>query len=572
MSGVEPRRLWSELTNTQNELTNTQNELTNTQNELTNTQNELTNTQNELTNTQKIFQEFSKEIVSVLSVDNYASKNESVDVGVVVTTKNRFNFLIRSLTSINAQTRKPSEVVVINNGEQFSKSEEREIRTSCNLVSKVQIINGQEFRDVSSCRDKGLRVSTSKYLTYLDDDNLMWPTWLEKSYKYASERNLKLAYGAQLREDSNPCYFSHQFSRSKIMQNNFIDTNSIIHERKFGRWSLGVTRLSDWSFVLNHVNDHPESEITLLQAISTIYKSDAPARISSPLYSPYRLLIGLLHNLIPESLGILEGRKNFCIICSSTNSFSEGPNGRKAAACPTCGSLERHRALKLINEALSGYLHSKPGYGKVIEAAPSEVSKSIFSEYGTRYSSFDKDPEADGRKCDFTADICNLPLQDDSVIEFVALHVLEHVENDTLAMQEISRVLAPNGICILQVPLADPPLTTREDLIENDAERIAVYGQIDHVRLYGEDILYRMKINGLEGFLFSIKEMLPEFLIQILGLEDGARFIIAMPVKNNKSERGMSELSASLRNDFSKLDIFSDLIKERKKSIRVEET
>ena len=163
-------------------------------------------------------------------------------------------------------------------------------------------------------------------------------------------------------------------------------------------------------------------------------------------------------------------------------------------------------------------------------------------------------------------------MQDDSVIEFVALHVLEHVENDTLAMQEISRVLAPNGICILQVPLADPPWTTREDLIENDAERIAVYGQIDHVRLYGEDILCRMKMNGLEGFLFSIREMLPDFLIQILGLEDGARFILAMPVKNNKSEWGMSELSTSLRNDFSKLDIFSDLIKERKRSIRVEET
>ncbi len=50
VSGVEPRELFSQLTNTQNELTNTQNELTNTQNELTNTQNELPNTQNERQN------------------------------------------------------------------------------------------------------------------------------------------------------------------------------------------------------------------------------------------------------------------------------------------------------------------------------------------------------------------------------------------------------------------------------------------------------------------------------------------------------------------------------------------
>ncbi len=51
LSGIEPRRLWSELTNTKNELTNTKNELTNTKNELTNTKNELTDTKNELTKT-----------------------------------------------------------------------------------------------------------------------------------------------------------------------------------------------------------------------------------------------------------------------------------------------------------------------------------------------------------------------------------------------------------------------------------------------------------------------------------------------------------------------------------------
>ncbi len=38
VSGIEPRRLWNELANTQNELANTQNELANTQNELAKTQ------------------------------------------------------------------------------------------------------------------------------------------------------------------------------------------------------------------------------------------------------------------------------------------------------------------------------------------------------------------------------------------------------------------------------------------------------------------------------------------------------------------------------------------------------
>ncbi len=51
LSGIEPRRLWSELANTRNELANTRNELANTRNELANTRNELANTRNELANT-----------------------------------------------------------------------------------------------------------------------------------------------------------------------------------------------------------------------------------------------------------------------------------------------------------------------------------------------------------------------------------------------------------------------------------------------------------------------------------------------------------------------------------------
>ena len=52
LSGLEPRRLWMELNNTQSELANTQSELANTQSELANTQSELANTQSELANTQ----------------------------------------------------------------------------------------------------------------------------------------------------------------------------------------------------------------------------------------------------------------------------------------------------------------------------------------------------------------------------------------------------------------------------------------------------------------------------------------------------------------------------------------
>ena len=509
-----------------------------------------------------MLQELCEEILSIRSQKQNVNIVETVDIGVVVTTKNRPKFLLRSLESINSQSRKPHEILIINNGLQFSESEERELRNSCHLVSNVKIVNAQDVKDVSECRNRGLLASSSRYITYLDDDNVMWPTWLEKSHKFVSENSVDFAYGAQLREDYFPHYFSQKFSHAKIMENNFIDTNSIIHARRYGRWSSGVTRLTDWSFVLNYINEYPASEIVQLHTISTIYKNDAPNRITSPLYSPYKLLIGLLHNLIPGSIEILESKETFCIICNTSSIFIQGPNGRLSATCQTCGSLERHRALKIINEFIWDHLKKSQVLGSIIEVAPSSVSRDIFSEVSIDYQSFDLNPSADGRECDFIADICDIPLDDNSVRQFVALHVLEHVENDHLAMQEISRVLAPNGICILQVPLADSHLNTQEEPISDDAERIAKYGQIDHVRLYGRDIIERLQANGLTGHLISIEEILPEFLVKTLGLRDGMEFILATSSKTLSPLANLEILLDNLRSDFCKLEIFCEIFQE----------
>lgn len=523
---------------------------------------ELTNpSKQELTKTQNQIQKLCDEFIQVISLYCVESESISVDVGVVIITKNRPQLLLRALSSINTQSRKAQEIVIVNNGKEFSVSEELEFKRICKSVSKIQIINGHEFHDVSSCRAVALSAVTTKYVTYLDDDNLMWPLWLEGAFDYLSKNNIDFVYGIQLREDTQPSYFFHNFCDSKIRQANFIDTNSIMHTRLKGRWTPGVSRLSDWSFVLNFLSDHPELKITPLETISTIYKTDAPDRITTSLYSPYKVLIGLLHNLIPSSEQIIEKMIRYCVICNNASSFSPGPNGRKNAACSNCGSLERHRALKIINEVVFDDLMRNQVTGKIIEVAPSGVSRSIFSPYGSNYESFDIDPSADGRDCDFIADLCEMPLANNSVTGFVALHVLEHISNDQQAFQEISRVMAPTGVCILQVPLAEYPQVTQEEFIKDDELRIQRYGQVDHVRLYGEDIIQRMQKNGLEGCFFSIEEMLPDFLMEILGLRDGAKFILATPNEYDLTKRDLNEIVSRLKNDFSRLEIFCELFK-----------
>ncbi len=75
-------------------------------------------------------------------------------------------------------------------------------------------------------------------------------------------------------------------------------------------------------------------------------------------------------------------------------------------------------------------------------------------------------------------------------------HVLEHVPEDRVAMREINRLLAPEGIALIQVPISGDE--TLEDLSLTDPEqRGQLYGQEDHVRSYGRDISDRLSQAGL---------------------------------------------------------------------------
>ena len=64
-------------------------------------------------------------------------------------------------------------------------------------------------------------------------------------------------------------------------------------------------------------------------------------------------------------------------------------------------------------------------------------------------------------------------------------------------MKELYRVLAPGGIAILQVPLENDRATTFEDdSITDPKERAKIFGQYDHVRIYGMDYFEKLASVG----------------------------------------------------------------------------
>jgi SAM-dependent methyltransferase len=96
---------------------------------------------------------------------------------------------------------------------------------------------------------------------------------------------------------------------------------------------------------------------------------------------------------------------------------------------------------------------------------------------------------------DLHLDLHKIEIPDGSVDVVILSHVLEHVDDDIVALKELSRILSPSGRLILQVPLSGGD-TTQDIKLDDPEARLVAYGKTDHVRLYGYDITERLNEAG----------------------------------------------------------------------------
>jgi ubiquinone/menaquinone biosynthesis C-methylase UbiE len=93
----------------------------------------------------------------------------------------------------------------------------------------------------------------------------------------------------------------------------------------------------------------------------------------------------------------------------------------------------------------------------------------------------------------------------------IANHVLEHVDDDLVALSELRRVLKAGGYAILQTPYSSKLTQTFSDPgIDSNSARYQAYGQEDHVRLYGGDIFARIESAGFKSRVATHEEKLAD--------------------------------------------------------------
>jgi ubiquinone/menaquinone biosynthesis C-methylase UbiE len=123
---------------------------------------------------------------------------------------------------------------------------------------------------------------------------------------------------------------------------------------------------------------------------------------------------------------------------------------------------------------------------------------------------------------DVKADITALPFDDKTFDVIFCNHVLEHIPDDTKAMQELYRVMKPGGWGIFQVPLdKNSAKTFQDDRITDPAERTRIFGQYDHVRVYGLDYFDKLQSIGFQVDKINFTEELSDKEIDKYRLEKG---------------------------------------------------
>ena len=166
---------------------------------------------------------------------------------------------------------------------------------------------------------------------------------------------------------------------------------------------------------------------------------------------------------------------------------------RNNVLSPSTLSLERHRLLWLYLQNETDFFSAEK---KVLHFAPEQAFYKRFRKLkNLDYTTTDLlSPLADVK-----ADICNLPFEDNSYDIILCNHVLEHIPDDTKAMQELYRVLKLNGMAILQIPQdLNREVTFEDNSITDKKERAKIFGQYDHVRIYGRDYFEKLRRIGFK--------------------------------------------------------------------------
>ena len=181
-------------------------------------------------------------------------------VSVIVRTKDRPGLLANAIRSIAGQTYANVEIVAVNDG---GMEVEDLVRS---LAGNIPVLytSHETSRGRSAAANAGLRAARGSYLTFLDDDDVLYPDHVETLVSYLLATGEKVAYSSVLnvffegppdRPESRAreeLVFNHDFDPDLLLFENYIPNMSVLFSKEIlplvEGFHEGLVLFEDWDF------------------------------------------------------------------------------------------------------------------------------------------------------------------------------------------------------------------------------------------------------------------------------------------------------------------------------------
>lgn len=171
-------------------------------------------------------------------------------ITVVIPCYNYADYVAHAIDSVLAQSKQPNEIIVINDG-----SKDNSLAIINGYKDKVRIID-QENQGIVATKNRGIDEATSDWILFLDADDVLHPTYLEKFYAAARTKNADVIYSAmQFTGKEADVFWSRPFSRRSLRKGNYINNSALIRREPLqnaGGYNKAMSfGYEDWELYLN---------------------------------------------------------------------------------------------------------------------------------------------------------------------------------------------------------------------------------------------------------------------------------------------------------------------------------
>ncbi len=200
-------------------------------------------------------------------------------------------------------------------------------------------------------------------------------------------------------------------------------------------------------------------------------------------------------------------------------------------ACPFCGATDHDRLYARYLDEILAKDHGSQGI-QIVDFAPvrslSAYIRRKMSPHPGAYRTADLFmPDVDDR-----VDLMDMRLYRDGQFDFfICSHVLEHVNDDRMALRELFRITKPGGSGIVMVPVPlDVDEVDEDPSITDEAVRWRRFGQCDHVRLYSKKgLVERLRQTGFQVAELGISHFGAETFEQLALLPNSILYVVSRP-------------------------------------------